>query len=284
MLRKRERKKASANLAFEHVALLDKGPTLTLAVQVGSIVAIVGPASAGKSKLLGVIAGNERPARGAVSRPENVCFLEETTFQRRDKPSSIAKRFQEQHERTRIADVLSTLNLWEDRNKAISNLGASQQVAARFIQPLIDPPDLLAVDSDFDLLDPWARDRLWQLLQTRRAEGMTLVYTTNVPEVAELADLVIVLREQQVVFSDSPQALARSLSKSTITVATNDRPGALALATPFEVTVTETPEGVRFETAEGQQLAAKLLSEGYGDVRYVVLRQPTFREALSRLI
>ncbi len=284
MLRRRDRQRASSQLAFEHVALSDRGPTLTLAVPAGSLVAIVGPAASGKSKLLGVVTGQERPIRGEVTRPSGILSLEEMTFVRRDKPSSIAKRCLGDQNRTRIADALSALGLWEDRNRAIANLGAGQQVAARFIEPLINAPDLLASDGDLDLLDPWMRDRLWPLLQDRRSEGMTFVFTTNSAELAEMADLVVVLKDQQVVFSDSPQALVRSLSSSAVTVETNDHPGALALTNPFEVAVTETSAGIRFEAAEGQQLAAKLLSEGYGDVRYVVVRHPTFREALGRLL
>jgi len=284
MLRRRERQRTSSHLAFEHVALLDRGPTLTLAVPAGSFVAIVGPAASGKSKLLGVVSGREKATRGEVMRPESVFSVDETAFVRRDRPSAIAKRALGDQDRARIADALSALGLWDDRNRSIANLGTSQQVAARFIEPLIDTPGLMASDGDLDHLDPWTRDRLWRLLQDRRAEGMTFVYTTNAAELAEFADLVVVLKDQQVIFSDSPQALVRSLSSSTVTVETNDHPGALALANPFEVEVTETPTGIRFEVAEGQQLAAKLLLEGYGDVRHILVRHPSFREALARVL
>lgn len=284
MLKRRARKPASANLAFEHVALQSKGTTLTLAVPAGSTVAVVGPGSAGKSKLLAVLSGFERPARGEVFRPDGVSAIGHEPPVRREKPSTLARRGAGDRNPTRIAEVLSALSLWEERNKSLGSLGASKQVAAQFIEPLTGATNLLVADCELDLLDPWTRDGLWQLIRARRSEGLTFVYATNLPELAALADLVIVLKDQQVVFSDSPQALIRSVSSGSIVVATDDQAGARAIASPFEVEISEVPEGLKFETAEAQQLTAKLLLEGYGDVRYVIQRTLTFAEALKRLI
>ena len=284
MLKRRARKVDSTNLAFEHLALLDKGSTLTLAVPAGSSVAIIGPTCAGKSRLLNVVIGNEKPTRGEVFRPAEVSVIDGEGITRRDKPGALAKDSLSEKDSTRVAEVLSALGLWEVRNRTMANLGAEQQVAARFIEALVASPSLILTDGEMDLLDPWTRDRLWQILQTRLAEGATLVFTTNIAALAEKADLVIVLKDQQVLFSDTPSALTRSFSPSTVTVATHDHPGTLALASPFEVEVTQVDGGTRFEASEGQQLAAKLLLEGYGDVRYIILKAPTFDEALRRLV
>jgi hypothetical protein len=59
--------------------------------------------------------------------------------------------------------------------------------------------------------------------------------------------------------------------------------GVRALVAPFEVSVRDTDDGVVMQASEGQQLAAKLLLEGYGDVKLVVLRSPTLEEALLSL-
>jgi hypothetical protein len=55
------------------------------------------------------------------------------------------------------------------------------------------------------------------------------------------------------------------------------------LAEPFVVEVSETPQGLTLRTAEGQALAAKLLTEGYGVVKSIHTRPKTLAETLQEL-
>ncbi len=111
-----------------------------------------------------------------------------------------------------------------------------------------------------------------------------MVYSTHRHDLGERAEFVLILKGGQVSFSGTPESLRRTGIETELEVATDNRPGARAIAEPFEVDIEETPEGLRMSAREGQALAAKLLLEGYGDVRYVIQRNPTFVEALAKFL
>ncbi|MEQ1934632.1 MAG: hypothetical protein ABL962_12280, partial [Fimbriimonadaceae bacterium] len=67
-------------------------------------------------------------------------------------------------------------------------------------------------------------------------------------------------------------------------VETQNQSGVRALIAPFEISISETENGVILKAAEGQQLAARLLSEGYGDIKMVILKEPTVESALDELL
>jgi hypothetical protein len=92
-----------------------------------------------------------------------------------------------------------------------------------------------------------------------------------------------VLRAKELRFAGTPDELLRTMASHRLTVSTEHALGVRAIAEPFEVSIQQTPEGLEFRASEGQELAAKLLLEGYGDVRFVIARPATFAEALHAL-
>ena len=63
-----------------------------------------------------------------------------------------------------------------------------------------------------------------------------------------------------------------------------DQPAVKAIVQPFSVSMREEGEDLVIEAQEGQELAANLLLQGYGNVRCAVHRPPTMEEALMTLI
>lgn len=283
MLR-RSRASAIRGLSFDHVALGKKGPTLALEVPPGSTLAIIGVAGSGKSRLIEAIAGREKIERGEIARPQRVSYLELPEWSRRETPLSIVREILGKTSPQAATDILTALGIWEVRQKACHNLTSGQQVAASFLQVLLRPAELVCVDGFLDQVDLLTFEQIWSSLQAARREGAILAYVTNQPEIAERADFVLVLRGEQFVFSGTPDALRRTTVETEIEVRTENRAGVKALVDPFEVAIRDSPEGLRLSAKEGQAIAAKLLQEGYGDVNFIVVRQPTFREALSRIM
>lgn len=283
MQRKKPAATTSARLVFDHVALSKKGPTLAMNVPVGGTVAIVGPAASGKSSLTRVILGEVKPERGTIVREEAMTTARIDEWGRRDRPQAMAKEASDRISNEAIADLLTSLGLWEFRQQACAKLSQSQQAAARLIEPLASDAATIVLDGDLDILDPWCIEGLWSYLRQRTGEGKSLIFATQRPDLAERADFVIVLKNQQLVFAGSPDSLVRTAAPSEITVSAEDQPGVLALTEAFAVTIEETSEGTIYSTTEGQQLAARLLLEGYGNVRYLIKRTPSFRESLLKL-
>ena len=265
-------------LTLDGLALRSDGPTLTLSVRPGEAVAIMGPTGAGKTALLRACAGRDRPARGRAGALGEFALAGEG-IGRRARVSSVAKA----SGHPKANDLLVRLGLAGTLNESVAELAPGHRAAVALLPALLSGAPLLGFDGEFDRLDPWARAASWEALRLARERGAAALLTTSRPEMAALCDVVIVLRERTVRFAGSVDALRRLGPPHELTVTTERQIGVRALVSPFEVRIEETPEGLRMEAREGQELAARLLTEGYGDVRYVVSRGPTVEEGLQGL-
>jgi ABC-type multidrug transport system ATPase subunit len=184
---------------------------------------------------------------------------------------------------SKAAEILLAMQLWEARNTLIADLSPSQTAACELIEPLSSGSDLVLIDGQLDRLDPWTLRSTLDLIGKLRSTGTAFVIATNRPDLMSAFDALIVLKGGQVRFAGTVDDLLRMGPRHTLHVATENRPGVQALIAPFEVSVKQSAEGVILEAAEGQALAARLLLEGYGDVKFVVVRPPTVEEALLSL-
>jgi ABC-type multidrug transport system ATPase subunit len=267
-------------LGLEHLGLVPDGPTLTLSVGQGQALTVCGPAGSGKSRLLRVLAGAERPAQGSVRRHGSVALAEVGALSRRHRVQNLARRT---GGASVAAEILLATRLWDARHSSVGDLTPAQVAGCELIEPLSSGADLVVIDGQLDRLDPWALSSTLSFIASLRAKGAAFVIATNRPELIAKFDALVVLKANSVRFAGTVDDLLRAGPPHTLHVATENRPGVQALVAPFEVSVQETPEGVRLLAAEGQSLAARLLLEGYGDVKFVVVRPPTVEDALLSL-
>jgi ABC-type lipoprotein export system ATPase subunit len=269
----------SGALLLEGLSLQDQGPALTLCVEPGQSLAVVGPAASGKSRLLRIVAGLERAPEGSVCVQGKVAYAEPFSLPRRTKPKNLVPT----RAQARGTDLLLALGLWDHRSKSASELTPAQVAAAELLTPLLKPSGVLVLDGQLDRLDPWTLAGVRKQLEERRRKGTVVVAATNRPELAAEFDAVVALRDGQVRFAGTLPDLLRNGPPHVVTVTTDD-PGAVReLVQPFSVRIETTPEGLRMEAEEGQAMAAKLLLEGYGVVELVLVRPPTVEEALLAL-
>ncbi len=265
-------------LTLDGLALRSDGPTLTLSVRAGEAVAILGPSRAGKTALLRACAGRERPARGRVTAVGEWSVAGEA-IARRARVSTVAKATRH----PKANDLLVALGLAPVLDAAVADLGPAGRAAAALLPTLLSGAPLLAIDGELDRLDPWAHGAAWEALRVARGRGAAALVVTDRPETAAQCDAAVVLRDRTVRFAGSLDALRRLGPPHELTITTERGIGVRALVSPFEVSIEATPEGLRMEAREGQELAARLLTEGYGDVRYLVSRAPTVEEGLQGL-
>ncbi len=271
-------------LGLEHLGLLADGPSLTLSVGKGQAISVAGPAGAGKTRLIRVLAGSERAAKGSVRRHGSIATTLDVSLSRRQRVQSLARKGGRMvGTASKAAEILLAMQLWEARNTLIADLSPSQTAACELIEPLSSGSDLVLIDGQLDRLDPWTLRSTLDLIGKLRSTGTAFVIATNRPDLMSAFDALIVLKGGQVRFAGTVDDLLRMGPRHTLHVATENRPGVQALIAPFEVSVKQSAEGVILEAAEGQALAARLLLEGYGDVKFVVVRPPTVEEALLSL-
>lgn len=269
-------------LSLDEVSLRDRGATLTLTVLEGQTIALMGPSCSGKTWLLRTISGQERPGQGRVQLHGLTTMATNEGVPKRSKIQSLVRGSMENEEES-ATDILYNFGLWESRSLTFGDLTPSSAAAVELLLALQSEADIVLIDGHLDRLDPWALAAARRRIRSETALGRSFIIATHRPDLVAAADGLIVLRDGEVRFAGSPTELLRMGSPQMLLVETDQQSGVRALVAPFEVTVKETESGLHLEARDGQALAARLLTEGYGDIKFVVLRETTLGEALQSL-
>lgn len=121
-------------------------------------------------------------------------------------------------------------------------------------------------------------------LHKRLIHGSALLVATNRPELAPHFDHLVVLNKSQIRFVGTLEEMMREHGECEIEVETQNQPGVRALVDSFEISIRKTDSGLVMRAAEGQQIAAKLLTEGYGDVKMVIVREPSIQDVVNEVV
>jgi len=271
-------------VAIDHVSITAEGPTLSLGIDPGQWVGIYGPASSGKSVLLRQIEGAERPAQGTITRHAEPAVPYSNSDIKRSRPRVLARYGKGQNSSALATELLLATRLWDDRNKLTSELSSSQVAAAKLLGALASDSKLILLDGHLDSLDPWTLRSVIDYLRRLRSRGVALVAVTNRLELGTEFDALVVMSKGNIRFAGSPAELIRKTESHEFTVSAKDHTGVRALVSPFSVSVQQVGEDLCIRAAEGQEIAARLLLEGYGNVQHLLYRAPTVPEALLNLI
>jgi thiamine transport system ATP-binding protein len=181
---------------------------VSLHVDAGEIVAILGPSGSGKSTLFRVIAGLLPADRGTVTidgrdvtttpphrRGVGMVFQDDQLFPHLDVAANIAfsmrMRGASRTERQqRVDELLDLVGLPGLASRAVTNLSGGEAKRVALARSLATRPDVLLLDEPLTGLDRELHDRLAEDLRTvLRATGVTaLLVTHDVAEAGVVAD------------------------------------------------------------------------------------------------
>jgi ABC-2 type transport system ATP-binding protein len=186
---------------------------VTLELDPGSVVAVVGGDGAGKSTLLRCFVGEARPARGSVTRPDqrDVGYMPSTSGTWRDLTvdenlAFVARvfgvtgaTFDERRDRR-----LAQAGLTEARDRLVRDLSGGMRQKLGFCLAMIHDPALLVLDEPTTGVDPVSRVDLWRMIAGAAARGAAVVMATTYLDEAERASSVLVLDEGVPLLSGPP--------------------------------------------------------------------------------
>jgi len=196
---------------------------VSLTIQKGEFVCIVGPSGNGKSTLLNMITGIDRPSSGeilvagcpvhkmsedklAAWRGENVGIIFQffqllpalSLLQNVMFPMELASTYRARERQERAAHLLDIVGLADHMNKLPSVVSGGEQQRAAIARALANDPHLLVGDEPTGNLDSRTSEDIFELFSQVAGQGKTLVMVTHNEELAARAPRVVEIRDGKI--------------------------------------------------------------------------------------
>ncbi|MBR1770774.1 MAG: ABC transporter ATP-binding protein [Lachnospiraceae bacterium] len=192
---------------------------VSLKVEKGEWLAIMGPSGSGKSTMMNIIGCMDKPSKGEVLLDGVNIAVESAknlTNIRRDKIGLIFQQFHLVNYLTAVENVMlaqyyhsipdekEALEALErvglaDRAKHLpSQLSGGEQQRVCVARALINHPEIILADEPTGNLDDANEEIVVELFRKLHEEGTTLIVVTHDPEVAETAQRMVVLRNGKI--------------------------------------------------------------------------------------
>lgn len=262
------------------------GTSIPAELEAGQRIGIVGKIGAGKSTFIRALADLDS---SLVTHSDGVTIADAARQRtaRRTTVQALVSDMVKGEDTSRLdfaAEAMAALGLWEMRTAAVSRLPASSEAAMRILHALLSHGSLLLFDEEFDHLDPVSLENTFEFLAEKAADRI-IVFASHSVSAASRATHLLALGSGQLLFWGSPEKLIQETRDDQFEIYASPNPGALNLAEPFVCDVEAEGDSVqRFSARDGQETAARLLVEGYGNMAFFVRRRPTFEECLIKLL
>jgi putative ABC transport system ATP-binding protein len=198
---------------------------VSLAIEAGEVVAIVGPSGSGKSTLLGLLGGLDTPTAGRVEvdgvditlmrenqladiRNAKIGFVFQsfnliptlTALENVALPAQFSRNRNKIKPMRRACDLLTMLGLVDRLGHRPTELSGGEQQRVAIARAMVNSPALILADEPTGNLDSASGERVLEALeQVRRETGTTMVLVTHDPNVAAYANRALRLQDGQIV-------------------------------------------------------------------------------------
>ncbi len=194
---------------------------VSLSVEAGEFVAIIGSSGSGKSTLLNMLGGLDRPTSGSVRVDNfelNKLSDEDLTVFRRQRIGFVFQNYNlvpvlnvyenitmpirldgKQADENFLGEITSLLGLEDKLSRMPNMLSGGQQQRVAIARALAGKPAIVLADEPTGNLDSRTGDEVIRLLkETGRRFRQTIVMITHNPEIAEQADRTIRIEDGKI--------------------------------------------------------------------------------------
>lgn len=195
---------------------------VSIGIPRGSFTCIVGPSGHGKSTLMHLIGGLDRPSEGKVYigddeigglsgaalaqlRARRIGFvfqffnlLQGLTAAENIETAMMLAGVPDREQTGRAMELLALVGLSDRSTSKPGQLSGGQQQRVAIARALANDPDILLMDEPTGNLDSHAEAEVLDLLQELHRQGKTVVIVTHSDEVARRAERIIRVRDGQV--------------------------------------------------------------------------------------
>ena len=192
---------------------------VSLNIPQGSFTCIVGPSGHGKSTLMHLIGGLDRPSSGKIYigdmeistiansdlarlRNQRIGFvfqffnlLQGLTASENIEMAMMLAGIGEPEQQQRAGELLALVGLAEKAGATPGQLSGGQQQRVAIARALANDPDILLLDEPTGNLDSVAEAEILDLLQRLHRQGKTVIIVTHSDEVAKRAERIIRVKD-----------------------------------------------------------------------------------------
>ncbi|MDY0300203.1 MAG: ABC transporter ATP-binding protein [Trichlorobacter sp.] len=195
---------------------------VSMEITKGSFTCIIGPSGHGKSTLMHLLGGLDRPSSGkiwldgtelgkldnnrlAALRGAKVGFvfqffnlLQGLTAQENIETAMMLTGASENVQTKRALELLDMVGLADKAGSRPAQLSGGQQQRVAIARALANDPDILLMDEPTGNLDSVAEAEVLAILRTLHSKGKTIVIVTHNNEIAKTAEQVINVKDGQI--------------------------------------------------------------------------------------
>ncbi len=195
---------------------------VSLEIRPGEFVCLMGPSGSGKTTLLNIVGGLDEASRGhVIVDDENLVALSEEKLaairlekmgfifqsynllgnfsaEENVEAPMVLSRVGRKERRERTSELLEKVGLSDRGHHYPSELSGGQQQRVAIARALANDPSILIADEMTGDLDSETGFAIMELAAQLNQDGMTIVYVTHDPRMAEFAERVILLRDGKI--------------------------------------------------------------------------------------
>lgn len=176
---------------------------VSLSVGRGEFFGLLGPNGAGKSTLMSLVAGLRRPDAGTLTLdghsladngsearaalgfvPQSLALYDTLSAEQNLRIFGELSGLRGTLLRERIDEALEAVQLTERRRDAVRTFSGGMQRRLNLVAALLHRPRLLLCDEPTVGVDPQSRNAIFEFLERRAREGLTIIYSTHYMEEA----------------------------------------------------------------------------------------------------
>jgi ABC-2 type transport system ATP-binding protein len=230
---------------------------VTLELKRGECLGLLGPNGAGKSTLIRSIVGRVRPDAGTVSVfgdpadstgarlalgwvPQELALYPKLTCRENLESFGQYHGLRGASLQNAITWCLDWAALADRAREPVQNLSGGMKRRLNMAAGLIHRPQVILMDEPTVGVDPQSRNRIFEMIETLRSEGISMIYTTHYMEEAErLCDHIAIIDHGRVIaqgtrdelvansFASRSEVLARFVDSGDAVIAWVKRHGGL---------------------------------------------------------
>lgn len=204
-----------------------------LSIEEGNLYGFIGPSGAGKTTLVKMIVGMDKPDSGSIrvlnKQMPNLEILKDIGYMAQSDAlySSLTGKenltffaslykLNKAEMKYRISYAAGLVNLTDELNMKVSAYSGGMKRRLSLAIALIQNPKILILDEPTVGIDPELKIGIWnELLRLKNEEGKTIIVTTHVMDEAEKCDYIAMVRDGRILTRGTPDELKTLYHAST---------------------------------------------------------------------